>query len=162
YAAYLQAAYRGFAKRAYGPLASTLKGYDPNMFHYQTDLNKAKALWQQASIPSNTTLTLMYQAGEPAEKLAGPVMAGPLPAIGINLTLQGVTQQAQNDMYFGNTPPSKRPNLQVYGWWPDYNDPWDESVVLVDSASGGPNGANIGYYHNKQVDALLDNMKLDD
>jgi peptide/nickel transport system substrate-binding protein len=162
YAAYLQAAYRGYAKRAYGPLASTLKGYDPNMFHYQTDLAKAKALWQQAGVAPNTTLTLMYVSGLPAQKLAGEILEAQLQQIGINLTLQGVTQQAQNDMYFGNTPPSKRPNLLVYAWWPDYNDPWDESVVLVDSASAGPNGANIGYYHNKQVDALLDKMKVDD
>lgn len=162
YNAFLQAGYRGLAHRLYGPLASTLKGYDPNTFHYQTDLNKAKALWLQAGVPSGTTLTYMFQSGASWEKLAGQVLQAQLAQIGINLTLQGVTQEAQGSMYFGNTPPSKRPNLMAYAWWPDYNDAYDMCWVMVDSAAAGPAGANIGYYHNKQVDALLDKLRVDD
>jgi ABC-type transport system substrate-binding protein len=40
YEAMINGVYHGYARRAYGPLASTLLGYDPHMFHYQTDLSK--------------------------------------------------------------------------------------------------------------------------
>ena len=46
-----------------------------------------------------------------------------------------------------------------YGWYPDYNDPYDECVPLLASYSAGAAGVNGGYYHNKEVDALLDEMK---
>ena len=161
YTANLQAAYKGFARRGYGPLASVLKGYDPGMFHYTTDLSKAKALLQQAGVQPGTTLTYMYVAGYAWERTQGEILQAQLQQLGLNVTMQGVTQAAQASVYFGSSPASARPNLMGYAWWPDYNDPWDESVVLVDSASAGSAGSNIGYYHNKQVDALLNRMKTD-
>lgn len=159
YDAFLAAAYHGYARRGYGPLASILSGYDPNMFHYHTDLAKAKALLQQAGIKQGTTLSYMYVTGYPAERTAGLILQAQLAQIGITLQMQGVTQATQGSVYFGNSPASKRPNLMNYAWWPDYNDAWDECIVMVASASAGANGANMGYYHNKQVDALLADMK---
>jgi len=50
---------------------------------------------------------------------------------------------------------SQRPNLLAYGWWPDYNDPFDECNTLLASDQAPPNGNNVGYYHNAQVDKLL-------
>jgi peptide/nickel transport system substrate-binding protein len=161
YNADLQAAYQGFAHRGYGPLASILKGYDPNMFHYTTNLDKARTLLQQAGVKQGTTLTYMYVTGYPTERLAGQILQAQLQQLGITVTLQGVTQATQGSVYFGSSPASARPNLMAYAWWPDYNDPWDEAVVMVDSASAGSAGANIGFYHNKQVDALLTRMKTD-
>ncbi len=159
YDADLTAAYHGYARRAYGPLASILSGYDPHMFHYHTDMNKAKALLQKAGVKPGTTLTYMYVTGYPTERTAGLILQAQLAQLGLNVKLQGVNQATQGSIYFGNTPPSRRPNLMAYAWWPDYNDAWDECVVLVDSASAGSAGANIGFYHNKQVDALLAEMK---
>ncbi len=46
-----------------------------------------------------------------------------------------------------------------YGWYPDYDDPYDAAVPLVASYSAGPNGVNGGYYHNREVDALLAQMQ---
>jgi peptide/nickel transport system substrate-binding protein len=123
YDAFLAAAYHGYAKRGYGPLASVLNGYDPHMFHYQTDLKKAKALLQQAGVKPGTTLTFMYMAGFPGPRAQGLILQAQLAQIGIVVRLQGVTQAAQGSIYFGNSPANKRPNLMAYGWWPDYNDP---------------------------------------
>lgn len=159
YDAYLASAFKGYAKRAYGPLASTLLGYDPHVFHYNTDLVKAKALLQKAGVQPGTTLTLLYITGYETERTAGLILQAQLAQIGLTVKLQGVDQATQGSIFFGSEPASKRPNLMVYGWWPDYNDPWDECVVMVDSASAGANGANGGFYHNKQVDALLAEMK---
>ena len=159
YDAFLTAAYRGYARRAYGPLASILTGYDPRTFHYQTNLAKARALLQQAGVKQGTTLSFMYVTGYPTEKLEGLILQAQLSQIGINVTLQGVNQATQGSVYFGTEPASKRPNLMAYAWWPDYNDPWDECNPLLASSSASANGANIGYYHSKQVDALIADMK---
>jgi peptide/nickel transport system substrate-binding protein len=160
YDAYLTAAFHGFARRGYGPLASILKGYDPHMFHYTLNMAKAKALLAQAGVKSGLTLSYMYIAGYPTNRIEGLILQAQLQQLGINLTLQGVTQATQGSVYFGSEAATKRPNLMAYAWWPDYNDPWDEAVVMVDSASAGAAGANIGYYSNKEVDSLLNAMKV--
>jgi ABC-type transport system substrate-binding protein len=64
-----------------------------------------------------------------------------------------------NSIFFGSEPPGKRPNLLPNFWYPDYDDPYDQCVPLVASYSAGAAGGNGGYYHNKQVDALLAQMK---
>ncbi|HXT38234.1 MAG TPA: ABC transporter substrate-binding protein [Chloroflexota bacterium] len=159
YDAFITAAFRSYAHRAYGPLASTLLGYDPNMFHYTTDLNKAKALLAQAGVKPGTTFTYQYSNGQPEYVIAGQIMQAQLQQIGYNLTMQGLDEAAYNTMFYGSEPASKRANIMEFGWWPDYNDPYDESVPLVASTSGGSNGANAGFYHNAQVDQLLAKMK---
>src|SRR5581483_12299320 len=71
YDAMLTAAFHGFARRAYGPLASTLYGYDPHMFHYHTDLNKARELLAKAGVKPGTTLTYLYESGNEPQRVAG-------------------------------------------------------------------------------------------
>ena len=159
YNAFLTAAYHGYAKRAYGPLASVLTGYDPHVFQYTTDLARAKALLQQAGVKPGTTLSFLFEVGYSWQRLAGLVLQAQLGQLGINLKLQGVDQATQGSILFGNEPASKRPNLMAYAWWPDYNDAWDECIPIVASYSAGTSGANIGYYANKRVDALLADMK---
>lgn len=156
YDALIKGVYRGYARRAYGPLASTLLGYDPHVFAYHTDLAKARALLQKAGVPAGTTLTLAYYDpyGVGAE-----ILQAQLAQIGITLKIEQLTQNSFNSIFYGNAPPGKRPNLLGDGWWPDYNDPYDESFPLIDSASQGPNGSNGGYYHNAAVDRLLAEMK---
>ena len=127
YDAYLTAAYRGYAKRAYGPIPSTLLGYDPHMFHYQTDLTKAKALLQKAGVKPGTTLTYAFASGQPNFQIAGEILQAQLAQIGITLKLQALDEAAYSNMFYGTEPASKRPNLMAFGWWPDYNDPYDEA-----------------------------------
>ncbi len=159
YDAMLTAAFHGFARRAYGPLASTLYGYDPHMFHYHTDLNKARELLAKAGVKPGTTLTYLFESGNEPQRVAGLLLQAQLSQIGITLKPQGVDDATHSAIYFGTEPASKRPNLMAYDWWPDYNDPYDMAVPLIASYSAGANGANGGYYHDKQVDALLADMR---
>ena len=156
YDAYINGVFKGYAKRAYGPIPSALLGYDPHVFHYQTDLAKARALLQKAGVKPGTTLTYDYGTnGGPA----GLLLQAQLAQIGLKLKVQQLSDQAMSSIFFGTEPPSKRPNLMFQTWWPDYNDPWDMCDPLVASSSAGAAGANAGYYHNKPVDALLAQMK---
>lgn len=157
YDAVTKGTWKGFARRAYGCLPQTMLGYDPNQFHYQTDLAKAKELWQKAGVKPGTTLTYMSYTAQENEN--GLILQAQLAQIGITLKVQLVTEATLSGILYGNTPPDKRPNLMAFGWWPDYNDPYDECNILLNSNQAGPNGANAGYYHNKTVDALLNQMK---
>lgn len=156
YAAYIGGVFKGYAKRAYGPIPSALLGFDPHGFLYQTDLNKARALLQKAGVRPGTTLTYDYGTnGGPA----GLLLQAQLAQLGIKLKVQHLSDQAMSSILFGTEPPSQRPSLMFQTWWPDYNDPWDMCDPLVASSSAGAAGANAGYYHNRTVDTLLAQMK---
>jgi peptide/nickel transport system substrate-binding protein len=160
YNAFMQAAYKGAALRAVGPIPSTLVGYDKNTFKYTTDLKKAQTLLNRAGVKKGTTLTFMYANGYGAFKTAALILQAQLGQIGINLKIQALDQATQAGIFFGTKPASQRPNLMAYAWWPDYDDPWDMCFPYIDSASGGAAGANGGFYHNATVDSLLNKMKF--
>jgi peptide/nickel transport system substrate-binding protein len=156
YDAAVKGVYGGFARRAYGCLPSSMLGYDPSMFHYNTDLNKAKTLLQQAGVKQGTTLSFWSYTSQ--ENQEGLILQAQLAQIGITLNVKQVPEATLTAVYYGKMTPD-RPNLLAFGWWPDYNDPWDECNVLLNTASGGPNGANAGFYSNSVVDSLLGKMK---
>jgi len=156
YDALINGVYKGFARRAYGPIPSVLEGFDPNMFHYETNLDKARALLEQAGVKQGTTMTFAYD--DPYGPVA-LILQAQLAQLGITLKLQKLTAEAFTNLYFGTQPASQLPNFMLYEWWPDYNDPYDMAVILVGSQYAGAAGANAGHYKNAQVDTLLDRMK---
>ncbi len=158
YDALIKGIFHGYAKRAYGCLPSTLLGYDPNQFHYQTDLNKARALLQKAGVKPGTTLTYTYYPANPNEPM-GLILQAQLAQIGITLKLQQVSDATFNNIAYGTEPAKQRPNLMPYSWWPDYNDPYDECNTLTATSQQAPNGNNVGMYSNSAVDALLAAMR---
>lgn len=161
YDAFIKGIYRNYAKRAYGPIPSSVLGYDPNTFHYTYDPAKARALFQQAGVKPGTTLTMAFDEIFPYPQI-GALLQASLSQFGIKLQLQQLDDAAFNNVFYGTEPASKRPNLMTYSWWPDYNDPYDMAVTLIASYDTPPNGANGGLYHNKQVDALLAQMENGD
>ncbi|MDB5057947.1 MAG: extracellular solute-binding protein family 5, partial [Chloroflexi bacterium] len=154
YNAYLQAAYKGFARRAYGPIPSVLLGYDPNMFHYQTDLNKAKQLFAQAGVAPGTTFTLVH-ANFFNYNIAAGILQAQLAQIGYVLKTTSLDEAAYNNIYYKTEPAKQHPNLLTFSWWPDFNDPYDMALPLISSKSWGSAGANAGYYKNATVDKLM-------
>jgi peptide/nickel transport system substrate-binding protein len=157
YNAAIKVALRGYGRRAYGPIPSVLLGYDPHMFHYQTNLSKAKALLRKAGVKQGTTLTYTYSPG-PLNEAAGRILQAQLQQIGLNLKLQQIDEATFNGIFYGSEPASKRPNFMPFAWWPDFDDPYDMSNILINSAMCGSAGANAGCYHDAKVDSLLKKM----
>jgi peptide/nickel transport system substrate-binding protein len=157
YNALIHGVLRGYAVRAYGPLGSSVLGYDPHTFHYTTDLAKARALLARAGVKPGTTLTFSY----PSEELgqAALLLQAQLAQLGITLKVQRLAEGAFNGIFYGTEPASQRPNLMGYAWYPDYDDPYDASQPLIASNAAGPSGANGGFYHDTQVDSLLARMQ---
>jgi peptide/nickel transport system substrate-binding protein len=160
YDALINGIYKGQAKRAYGPVPSAIMGFDQGMFHYQTNIAKARQLLQAAHVPQGTTLTCAYDSGaSPPEPQICLLLQASLAPLGITVKGMGLSTDGQSNLYYGNEPPSRRPNIEVYSWWPDYNDPYNAAQTLIASSQAAPNGNNLGLYKNTQVDSLLSQMK---
>ena len=160
YNAYINDLLKGFGRQAQGPLPRTFLGHDFALPLYRTDLNKAKSLLQQAGVVAGAQMTLWYQAEDPVTYAAAQVMQAQLSQIGINLKIEQHDGNSFISMYYGNTPPAQRPNFFVWYWYPDYNDPGDWLYPQYYSKQAGSAGSNGGFYHNAQVDKLLDRAAL--
>jgi peptide/nickel transport system substrate-binding protein len=156
YNALLQSALKGYGRRAFGPIPQALLGFHKG-FVYNTNLQKAKALFLKGGDKPGTTFTYTYAPG-PVNEFTGRILQAQLSQIGYNLKLQQVDEATFNGIFYGSEPASKRPNIMPFGWWPDYNDPYDMANSLVNSKLAAPNGPNAGMYHDSKVDSLLTKM----
>jgi peptide/nickel transport system substrate-binding protein len=142
-------------ERAHGPFPDLLFTHDPNVFLYDTDVEKAQQLLDQAGVQPGTELTYEYYTGFGKE--AGLVMQQQLEKVGLKLKLVEKEFSAMNADLTTDRPESERANMYYWGWWPDYNDPSDYSWVIFNS-DAAPSACpcyNSGYYSNKRVDDII-------
>jgi len=150
---------RGYAKPINGPIADTVIGYDPSIPTYTTDLQKAKQLLTEAGIKEGDTFTYMYSSGDQTDAAMAQLFQANLAQIGIRLELQQVERAALLDLAYGDTPPEQRPHFMSGGWWPDYNDSWNQIYPNYHSDSVGSKGSNAMFYQNPEVDRLMNQLK---
>ena len=146
---------KGTLERAHGPFPDLLFTHDPDVFLYDTDVEKAQQLLDQAGVQPGTELTYEYYTGFGKE--AGLVMQQQLEQVGLKLRLVEKEFSAMNADLTTDRPVSERANMYYWGWWPDYNDPSDYSWVIFNS-DADPSACpcyNSGYYHNAQVDKII-------
>ena len=150
---------RGYAKPINGPIADTVIGYDPSIPTYTTDLQKAKQLLSEAGIKEGDTFTYMYSSGDQTDAAMAQLFQANLAQIGIRLELQQVERAALLELAYGDTPPEQRPHFMSGGWWPDYNDSWNQIYPNYHSDSVGSKGSNAMFYQNPEVDRLMNQLK---
>jgi peptide/nickel transport system substrate-binding protein len=150
---------RGYAKPINGPIADTVIGYDPSIPTYTTDLQKAKQLLSEAGIKEGDTFTYMYSSGDQTDAAMAQLFQANLAQIGIRLELQQVERAALLELAYGDTPPEQRPHFMSGGWWPDYNDSWNQIYPNYHSDSVGSKGSNSMFYQNPEVDRLMNQLK---
>jgi len=142
-------------ERANGPFPDLLFTHDPNVYLYDTDIEKAQQLLDEAGVQTGTELTYEYYTGFGKE--AGLVMQQQLEKVGLKLRLVEKEFSAMNADLTTDRPVSERANMYYWGWWPDYNDPSDYSWVIFNS-DAAPSACpcyNSGYYSNKTVDDII-------
>jgi peptide/nickel transport system substrate-binding protein len=157
YEGYMQGVRKGVGAVAQGPFPRNLVGHDKAAFQYATDLEKARALLQEAGWVDGTEVTYTYYPGFNGENV-GPVLQAQLEQIGIALKIEERDIASFNGLFYGDQPPEERPDMFWYAWWPDYNDFYNYAWVLFHSDAGGSAGANAGFYSNPRVDELLDQL----
>ncbi len=145
--------YEGYAKRAVGPCAELCHGFDPETYSYQTDLERARSLLDEAGVSAGTTLTMFVPSGSPWVGSAAELLRANLEQLGLALETQPVDYPTLISIYYGDMPAEERPHLMPAAWSPDYNDGWNHLWPQVSSEAWS--GGNAGHYANPEVDALL-------
>ena len=151
----IEGVYRGFGKRAIGPVAETVRGFDPATPQFATDLPKAKALFAEAGVAEGTTILLTQESGDENVKTAVQLFQANLAEIGIALEIETVDLNAFTSIIFGDAPAEERPMVMPWFWWPDYNDAWNHLYAQISCTQWGSNGTNSGYYCNDWVEELM-------
>jgi peptide/nickel transport system substrate-binding protein len=154
YEGYVNGVNKGLFQRAISVLPSRLKCFDPNVFVYQTDLEKAKQLLEEAGIQPG--LELRYVTEEGSSPSAAQILQAQLAKIGINLKIEQMDTSSYIGIFYGDVQWPERPEIMGWGWWPDYNDPTDWAWPLFHTDASGSGGGNAGFYSNPRVDEIID------
>ncbi len=146
-------AYKGLMKRS-GPIPTTIRGYDPDIFLYQTDLAKAKELILAAGFAEGDTFDYVLEAGNPIEETVAQLFQANLAEIGFGLDVVILDPATVSDMIYADNDPETLPFFfGGRGWWPDYNDPYNQLYPSFAAASIG--GGNASHWVNDRFEELM-------
>jgi peptide/nickel transport system substrate-binding protein len=149
----------GYAKPQ-GPIADTVVGFDPSIPLYETDLEQAKTLLDSSElVDTSTELEFIMSEGDVTDRQIAELLQANLAEIGYTLTITTVDRSALIDMAYGDAPPEERPHMMASGWWPDYNDSYNQLFPNFAVESQGSNGSNSMFYGNEEVSELLEQAK---
>ncbi|MGH9173399.1 MAG: ABC transporter substrate-binding protein, partial [Vicinamibacterales bacterium] len=149
--------YRQLIEVSSGPNTPTTLGYPTDGFIYTTDLDKAKQLLDEAAFDTSETLEFWITAGETTEEAMAQLFQANLQELGVDMQVVSKEEGAFTDFVYGEAPGEERPHFFAGGWWPDYNDAWNEIYPNFHSQSQQTAaGGNTSAYANEDVDRLLD------
>jgi peptide/nickel transport system substrate-binding protein len=140
---------------ATGVIPEGLWGHNPDLPVYATDADKAKQLLQQAGYGPGgkpISLTLTYTQGDQYESTVATLLKSQYAPLNVDLKVQALqwpTQWAKAK----STEPSKRQDMLLFYWWPDYPDPYSWFVNMFKSAE--PPYFNLSYYKNPTLDKKI-------
>ena len=151
----LNVVYKGLPKRS-GPIADSVRGYDPDVFLYQTDLDKAKELILSGGFKEGDVFEYMVDANEETEQTVAQLFQANVQKMGFNLELTSVDYATVESTVYGDSPPEERPHfISGWGWWPDYNDPWNQLWPNFTEANIGGGGSNGGAWVNERFEEIM-------
>lgn len=163
--------YDGYAKNVEGGLMQ--RGTSPwpsgmssavgtRGFQYTFDLDKAKALLQEAGVPPGTEITYLYATGYGYYERMGQVLQAGLEQIGLKLKLEERDEATFNDIFYGSRPVEELPDLMGYAWWPDYDDFYNYVNPVFHTRNDQNDGLGNGaLYSNAELDALIEQSKTE-
>jgi peptide/nickel transport system substrate-binding protein len=147
--------FKGLMKRS-GPIADSVKGYDPDVFLYQTDLDKAKELIIAGGFKEGDVFEYMVDATSESEQVIAQLFQANVQQMGFDLELASVDYATLESTVFGDAPPEERPHMiGGWGWWPDYNDPWNQLWPNFTEANVGGGGSNAGAWVNERFEEIM-------
>jgi peptide/nickel transport system substrate-binding protein len=147
--------FRGLLKRS-GPIPDSVRGYDPDVFLYQTDLTKAKELILAGGFNEGDTFEYMVDANDEREQTIAQLFQANVQEMGFDLELISVDYATVESTIYGDAPAEERPHfIGGWGWWPDYNDPWNQLWPNFTEANIGGGGSNGGYWLNPRFEEIM-------
>ena len=144
---------KGRAKRLAGTMMEGFPGYDPNLFKYNLDLEKARQLMKEAGYPSGFKATLLYSADRYAGfELMSVMIQSYLKKIGIEVSLQKMAWPAQVETMKKGTF-----DMALQTWTANYPDPVEQTFFFFHPETFGLRW-NWSYWKNDRVTALIDDL----
>ncbi|MDI6880753.1 MAG: ABC transporter substrate-binding protein [Desulfitobacteriaceae bacterium] len=140
--------WQGNATQMRGPIPNGLWGYQPDLLQYTRNVEKAKALLQEAGV-NNLTLNFMYSDRKPWWEQEAQIIQSNLADIGIKVNLQKIAYAAQREKIDKGDF-----DMTIGVWSPDYADPYMFMNYWFDSKNFGLAG-NRAFYKNAEVDKLV-------
>lgn len=148
--------FQGLIVPSSGAITPTTRGYPSDGFIYTQDLEKAKELLDQEGFDYSEEMEFIISSGSTLTQATAELYQAALSEIGVNLKITELEEGQLTDLMYGESPASERPHFADWGWWPDYNDAWNEIYPNFHTDSIAPNGSNALGYSNAEVDELLD------
>jgi len=150
-------ALKGSLVKAQGVVPEGLLGYTTEVSQ-TTDTAAAQSLLDEAGYGAGgkkLSLTLTYAAGTPELETIVTLMKSNLAEVGITLDAKALEWETQWALGKSEDP-SKRQDIFVFYWYPDYADPISWFVNLYRSSDEVY--FNLSYYDNPEVDDLIDGV----
>lgn len=147
--------YKGLMQRS-GPIADSVRGYDPDVFLYQTDLAKAKELILSGGFVEGDVFEYMIDANQESEVTLSQLFQANVQQMGFDLELIPVDFATKESTIYGDLPGEERPHfIGGWGWWPDYNDPWNQLAPNFLKSQIGNGGGNGGLWVNDRFEEIM-------
>lgn len=149
----------GKAKPARGPVPSNFLGFAEDTPFYSYDLEKAKAMLDDAGYPGGGfTLKYTYETGYFWKRPLGEFFQSAMRELGIMVEIQELSPSAWAGLLSN---PDSADHCFGLVWWPTLLTPFDYMWSLFHTDAQGNAGYNWGYYSNPELDKLLNDGVAD-
>lgn len=146
--------FQGLLTRS-GPIANSVRGHNPETFLYQTDLVRGKELILSGGFAEGDTFDYMFDSNDEREATIAQLFQANVAEMGFTLELVGVDYDTIEGTIFSDAPAEEIPMfIGGWGWWPDYNDPWNMLGPNFTEASLG-DGGNAGDWVNPRFEEIM-------
>lgn len=151
----LNVVYAGLLSRS-GPVPDSVRGFDPDVFLYQTDLAKAKELILSGGFQEGDVFEYMADSGDERAQTVAALFQANVQEMGFGLDIIAVDFATVESTVYGDLPPEEKPHfIGNWGWWPDYNDPWNQLWPNFTEANVGDGGSNGGAWVNARFEEIM-------
>ena len=162
YQKYIKENLEGHAKQMVGMLPSTFLGYNPDLFTYHKDLDKARKLLAEAGYPNGGfTLKYILDPGYEWKRPMGELLQDNLKELGIKVAIREVSNAAWNATLAN---PDTADHIYGLVWWPFVASPMDYFWSMCHKDAQAEGGWNWVYYDNAEVNERIEKLDsiLDD
>ena len=132
-----------------GPVPQGMWGHKSDLFQHSRDIEKAKALLEEAGAQNGLELTLIYSERRPSWEQIATILQSNFAEIGVKLKLELMANPTLRDRVDKGDF-----ELCLGAWSPDFADPFMFMNFWFDSKNGGLPG-NRSFYKNDEVDSLV-------
>jgi len=142
---------KGRAKRLTGTMMEGFQGYDPNLFKYTLDVQKAKQLMKEAGFPDGFKTTLLYSADRyMGFELMSVMIQSYLKRVGIEVSLQKMAWPTQVETMKKGTF-----DMALQTWTANYPDAVEQTFFFFHPQTFSLRW-NWSYWKNDRATALID------